>query len=359
MSSINQTPIRVGISGLGRAGWFLHALPLRDVPDKYKVVAVMDTQADRRDEAVRTLGCRAYDRFDELADDDEIDLIVVAGPNCIHAEQSIRALRAGRHVVVEKSMAQTVAEADRMIAAAAEADRILTVFQCRRYFPGFIKVREVIDSGKLGRIVQIRIIQHIFRRRWDWQTLTKFDGGELFNGGAHRVDQAVQLLGDVEPEVFCHLDRVLASGDAEDHCKIILSAPGAPLIDIELTNSSAYAQALWFVMGSSGGLTGDENRLEWKYVDWSKMPPRPVDTDPTAANRQYCPEQYEWIEESWDRSADAPPKSVPFYDDLYETIRNGAPLVITPRNVRRQIAILEKCAKVRAGLPPFQAATDG
>ena len=174
-----------------------------------------------------------------------------------------------------------------------------------------------------------------------------------------RTSHVTVVVGDVEPEVFCHLDRVLASGDAEDHCKIILSAPGAPLIDIELTNSSAYAQALWFVMGSSGGLTGDENRLEWKYVDWSKMPPRPVDTDPTAANRQYCPEQYEWIEESWDRSADAPPKSVPFYDDLYETIRNGAPLVITPRNVRRQIAILEKCAKVRAGLPPFQAATDG
>ena len=349
MSVANDRPFRVGISGLGRSGWILHALILKEMPEKYKVVAVMDTEAERREEAVEVLGCRAYEKYDDLIADKDVDIVAVASPNVFHVEQSIKALQAGKHVVCEKAMANHVEDADRMIEAAEKAGRILTVFQTRRYLPDCIKVREVIASGKLGRILIIRMTEHLFRRRWDWQTLTKFGGGSLYNSGAHYVDMALQLFGDADPEVFCHLDRALTSGDAEDHCKIILRAAGAPLIDIELSYSCAWPQGEWLIMGTSGGLRGSQKRLEWRYVDWSKMPVRPVDTVPTAADRKYCVEDddLEWREESWERPADAPPKSVGFYNDLYETLRNGAPLAITPQSVRRQIVVLKECRKMR------------
>lgn len=352
---VNQAtppPYRVAIAGLGRSGWTLHALPLKQMPDKYKVVAVMDTVAERRKEAADLLGCRTCGDYDDLVSGPDVDLVVVASPNAFHVAQSIRALQAGKHVICEKAMANHVAEADRMIEVSKESGRILTVFQTRRYFPDVVKVREVLNSGKLGRILTIRMTQHLFRRRWDWQTLTKFAGGELYNSGAHYVDLALLLFGEQEPEVFCHLDRALTSGDAEDHAKIVLRAPGAPLMDIELTYSSAYSQGEWFIMGTSGGLRGSQARLDWKYVDWSTMPARPVDTEPTAANREYCVEDHDlvWHEETWERPANTTSKSAAFYDDFYTTLHDGAPLAVTPQQVRRQIAVLEKCRKQLARL---------
>jgi predicted dehydrogenase len=81
----------------------------------------------------------------------------------------------------------------------------------------------------------IRIAWHGFKRRWDWQTLNEFGGGDLSNTGPHVIDHALQLLGEADPIVMCDLRNVLSSGDAEDHIKITLKAPGAPVVDIELT----------------------------------------------------------------------------------------------------------------------------
>jgi len=346
MSRTSRPPYRVGIAGLGRSGWRLHALPLNEMRGRFEVSAVTDPEPARRIEATETLGCRAYETFDEIVADPELDVIVVASPNHLHRDHTCRALAAGKHVVCEKPMAQSVAEADEMIAAARRAKRLLTCFQTLRYSPDFLKVREIIASGKLGRIVQIRMSMHQFGRRWDWQTLKRFGGGMLMNLGAHLVDQAVVLLGEREPEVFCHRERALTCGDADDHVKVILRAPGAPLIDIEVTYACACPGPTWLVMGTSGGLCGTTRRLDWKFVDWSRMPPRAPDVTPSAPDRRYCSEELEWREESWSPPPDTPPKSFSFYEDLYRSLRGGARPAITPESVRRGIAILEKCRRL-------------
>jgi scyllo-inositol 2-dehydrogenase (NADP+) len=103
-----------------------------------------------------------------------VDVIVVATPSHVHATQVLEALRQGKHVVCEKPLALSVADADRMIDAAREAGRVLTVFHNMRYWPDVAKVRQVVESGKLGRIVQIRLTMQRFARRWDWQTLREY-----------------------------------------------------------------------------------------------------------------------------------------------------------------------------------------
>jgi predicted dehydrogenase len=72
-----------------------------------------------------------------------------------------------------------------------EPGRVLAPFQNRRYEPHFNKVKEIVASGKLGQIVQIRMAWHSFGRRWDWQTLREFGGGQLANNGPHLLDQAL------------------------------------------------------------------------------------------------------------------------------------------------------------------------
>ncbi len=348
MDISKKTPVAVGIAGLGRSGWDIHANAMRAIPEKFKIVAVADPDTARCQEAATEFGCQTYPNFSGLVNDAQVDLVVVATPNQLHPPNTIEAMRMGKDVVCEKPMAATVAEADEMITVAKKTGKTLAIFQNRRYSADFLKIREVIGSGKLGRIVMIKISVHGFSRRWDWQTLKELGGGTLNNTGPHFMDQALQLFGEAEPEVFCQLERTLTSGDAEDHCKVILRAPGAPMIDLEITSACVYSQDLWLVMGTQGGLRGSMTKLEWKYVDFSKMPPQPVDRAPTP-NRSYNREEYDWITESWEMLENSPSGATRrFYLDLYETVHKGKPLFITPESVRRQIAVLEKCHELCA-----------
>jgi len=271
--------------------------------------------------------------------------VVVATPSQMHADQSIRAMAAGKKVVCEKPMAVDIAEADKMIAAAKKNRALLSIFQNNRYAPDFQKVKGVIDSGKLGRIVLVKMSWNGFGRRWDWQTLKKFGGGSLNNTGPHPVDQALVLFGPEEPEVFSHLEKVLTLGDAEDHVKIIMRAKGAPMIDLEISSCSAMPQDKWLVMGSQGGLSGSGSGLKWKYLKPEELPKREVDQNPTP-DRSYNSEPYNWTEGTWTCPKDALPTPVCFYNDLYRTIREGAPLVITAEHARRVMWFIDQCHRL-------------
>lgn len=337
--------LSVGIAGLGRSGWNIHAMALELLPEQFRVAAVMDLEAARRAEAEARFACRSYDTFEALIADDALDLVVVASPNRLHTEHALSALRAGKHVVAEKPFALTPEDADKMIAVSRETGRVLAPFQNRRYEPHFQKVKEVIGSGILGDIIEIRIAWHSFTRRWDWQTLQEFGGGLLNNNGPHLLDQALELFGPAEPIVAVDLKNALSSGDAEDHVKLVLRAPGAPTIDIELTAVCAYPQDRWLVMGTAGGLRGSTTRLEWKWVDWSTMPERPVQRVPPL-DRTYNSEPLSWSEDTWEGEENGAREHLRFYEDLYETVQRGAPLVITPESVRRQMAIIQTCREL-------------
>lgn len=339
--------VKVGISGLGRSGWDIHANALEKCSSMYNVVAVFDPLEERRKEAVNRFGCRAYPDFNSLIRDDEAELVVVATPSHLHAPQTIEALKSGKNVVCEKPMATSLAEADEMIRTAKESGRILTVFQNKRYSPDFLKVKEIVGSGKLGHIVLVKICLHSFGRRWDWQTLKKFGGGELNNNASHLIDQAVQLVGEKLELLFCDLQGTLTLGDAEDHVKILLGEPGSTKVDIEVTRACAYPQNYWLIMGTRGGLAGGGNSIRWKYFDPRDLPPRQVETRPTP-DRSYNWEEIPWKEEEWVDDG-AKRSEILFYEELYKTLREGAPLSVTPESVRKVMSIMEKCREYCEG----------
>lgn len=336
-----MTPIKVGIAGQGRSGWGIHARLLEPLTDMYQVVAVCDLLPERRAEAEERFGCRSYADYDEFLLDDEVELVVVALPSFLHPSATVKALEAGKHVVCEKPMAATLAEADEMIAAYKKADRILSIFQNRRYFGDFIKVQEVIDSGKLGDIFFIRMAWQHFGRRWDWQTLQEYKGGTLNNTGPHALDQALLLFGDEMPQAYVDMKCILSLGDANDHAKVVFKGEDSGMmLDLEITSACAYPQEPWLVMGTQGTLAGTFKELRWKYIDPADLEPREVDTSPTP-DRSYNREELNWTEETWSEEEFDGPGSTGFYLDLYESIRNDAPVVITPESVRRQVAVLE------------------
>jgi len=343
---MTQAPIRVGIAGLGRSGWDIHAQLLAPMNQHFQVVAVVDADPARREEAIERFDCQAYDNYAALLADPAVELVVVSLPSFIHAQAAIDAMQAGKHVVCEKPMATSLPDADRMIAAAEATGKTLTIFQQRRYNPDFRKVKEIIDSGLLGRIVQIRLTESRFSRRWDWQTLQKFGGGSLNNTGPHFLDMALQLYGDHEiSDVWCHLDRTLTLGDADDHLKVVVKGPGAPTLDIEISSCSAYSPETWHVMGTRGGLAGSTRQLRWKWVVDAEFPPRELDIRPTP-NRSYNRDELTWHEDSWELTGAAGEYATGFYQDLHAAIREGKPLAITPQSVRRVMWLQEECHRL-------------
>jgi predicted dehydrogenase len=338
--------IQVGIAGLGRSGWDMHAKALTVLPEMFRVTAVADAQPERRQEAYDRFDCFTTDSFEELVAQEAVELVVVATPSHLHADQCVMALQAGKHVLVEKPVALSLAEVEGMMVAARQADRVLTVNQNYRYQPDFRKVREVLASGRLGQIVQVRVAVHQFSRRWDWQTLREYGGGILNNHGVHWLDMMLQLVEDDDLEVFCHMVQTpLYAGDAESHARVLLRPKVGPLIDIELTHVNAYGQDTWLVMGTQGSLTGNRRQLRWKYFEPEAVPPLRLDRRPTP-DRSYNREELPWIEEMCDLSGYVTDGMVLLYRELFGTLRQAQPLAITPESVYRLMAVLAKCRVV-------------
>jgi predicted dehydrogenase len=317
------------------------------LPEKFRVVSVCDRLERRCQEAVKRFGCSVADSLPRLLADPHVEVAVLALPSHLHEEAALQALAAGKDVIVEKPFATSVGGAERIVAAARDADRIVTCFHNLRFAPEFKKIRELLATGILGTPVQIRIAWHKFRRRWDWQTSAALGGGVLNNEGSHVVDQALQLFGEGQPRIECWRVRTpLSSGDAENHVKIVLHGEGRPLLDLEMSDGWAYPQPRWQVLGTRGGLSGTGESLEWKYLELKDLPDRPLDTNPTE-DRSYNSESLAWKTDTWSfkggdyyafcgRS---------FYEDLYSGIRQTGRVTVTPEDLLRQLRVLEECRR--------------
>ncbi len=338
--------VRVGILGQGRSGRDIHAEWLCRCPEKYTIAAVSDLLRDRRDRAVREFGCDAYADYKDVLAREDVDLVVNALPSHLHTQSTVEAFRAGRHVVCEKPVAPSTGDFRRMVAASRRSDRILAPFQQSRYAPHFQQIRRVIDSGILGRIVQIRIAFNGFARRWDWQTLQEFKGGNLLNTGPHPMDQALCLLDWKKPAVQCIMDRTNTYGDAEDHVKVLLRRKGSPTIDLEISSCDAWSGDMYHVCGTRGGLAGGADGVRWRFYDPGASPKQRLTRTPLPGP-SYCREELAWTEASW--APDEAEKdaftymSRAFYDHLYNVLKDGAQLFITPEQVAVQVAVMEEC----------------
>ena len=334
--------IRTGIIGLGRSGVGLHGGTLKNHPG-YVICAVADSEDRRLEKAASDWGCRTYGDYKELLKDREVELVVVATPSHTHSGISLDSLKARKNVLVEKPMAASIGEADRMIQAAKESGGFLTVFQCRRFDADFLKVQEIIKSGTLGSIHYVRRGAYDFSRRMDWQCLKKYGGGMLNNWGTHLMDQAMVLLDFEAEKVFCDVRLTVSAGDAEDQVKVILKGKSI-LFDIDIASCCSLSQPEWLVMGTLGTLMITGNSLQLKYCDAEKLAPLPAAADiMPVAGAGYSSEKITWKEESEEICGENCFKL--FYDALHSTLREGAPPAVKPEEARRVLQIIESCRK--------------
>ncbi|RYG68000.1 Gfo/Idh/MocA family oxidoreductase [bacterium] len=332
--------LRIGIIGLGRSGWDIHAATIKNHPS-FCVAAVADPQFERQSEAIAEFGCAAYNSPVELLADEKVELVVIATPSNTHAALSEAALKAGKHVLVEKPMARNVAEADEMIECAQLHGKKLVAYQPRRVGSEFTKLQEILDSGVLGPIHLIKVQVYGYQRRRDWQTLRKFAGGMLNNLGAHYVDQALSLAGGQWNDLFVDMRHIVSAGDADDHVKIVFRGAGGVVVDIELSTAAALpAPPLWTILGKYGALTGNLKHFDWKYYDPQAVPVR-IANENTPERSYEKAEDLPWQVESADLASND--LCADFYDRLYDYLCQDAPSPAPPEEIRALTALFDEC----------------
>ncbi len=344
MSIQDNNKIQTVIAGLGRAGWDIHWRQLLKDHPAYRVVAVIEPLVERRREAESEIGCRSYASFHDFLMEPCGELVVIATPSSGHGPESVACLEKGLHVAVDKPMCQGVVEADAMIDAARRNSLVLTCYHPYRFKEDFLLIYDVIRSGRLGRIVEIKCNRSSFSRRNDWIMCRAKGGGQHNVWGSHTVDQCLQLAGSPATAVFSDLQTTATPGDADDHCKIVMRCANGIFIDAEISNCMAFPpQPEWMVAGTSGGLVSSKYGIEVKWFVPEEAPSISLCEGP-AANRQY--DNGDLL--SWRQELLPYPKTrgfVEFYDNLADAIQHGTALTITPESVKDNVAVLELCRK--------------
>ncbi|GAA2678456.1 Gfo/Idh/MocA family protein [Nonomuraea recticatena] len=192
--------MRFGIVGCGVIG-ALHARLIAAMDGTAELVAVADTDLERASRLAAEHGVDAHGDLAELYARQDVDAVVVCVPSGLHAEAAVPALRAGKHVVIEKPIDITLEAADRIIAAERESGRTVTVISQRRFEPSFLRLKAAIEAGELGRLTSGAAEVTLWRPQsyYDsggWRGTWALDGGgALMNQGVHVVDLMLALLG--------------------------------------------------------------------------------------------------------------------------------------------------------------------
>lgn len=219
--------LRIGLVGLGTAG---RSLPLAaaKMPGVF-FVAGADLRAEAREQYRAEFGIETFDSLTSMCAMKDLDAVYVATPNPFHAEHAIAALEAGKHVMVEKPMALTLADADRMIATAEKNRRKLMVAHTRSFNPPIRKIREVISSGRLGQVTQVHTIRYspwLLRPREPVEIDSELGGGVCYRQAPHQVDIARLLAGGMALSVRAHAGRWSAENATEGNYSALLEFDG-------------------------------------------------------------------------------------------------------------------------------------
>jgi len=341
-----EEPIGVGIIGLGRAGREMHVRELAPLKG-FRIAAGCDALEERPRKLASEFGAKPYSKHTDLLKDRDVELVVVATRQDTHARIAVEALRAGKHVIVEKPLACSLAELDTMLAAVRESGKLLFPRHNRRWDADFQHVREVIASGVLGEVFYIRLCRHAYSRRRDWQTLRRFGGGQLNNWGPHIIDHALQFLGGQPQVALSELRRVAAAGDAEDHVKVVLRGPTGMLVDMEISGGVALGEPDYRVMGTLGALVCDGKESRLKYLDPREI--QPVVADPNTPDEGAGfgrEEALPWHEETRPAQPVSPMPS--FYECVYQAIREGKPFPVTLDDARNVMWVMERAREMSA-----------
>ena len=256
---MNASKVRWGLVGCGDISRKRVAPALRDSV-LCELVAVSRARAELAESFAREFGARRwYSDWRELLSDDEIDAVYIATPVHLHAEQTIAAAKAGKHVLCEKPMALNVGDCDRMIAVCRVNNVKLGVAYYRHFYPAVRRVKELVDSGELGVpvVVQINAFEWFDPVASDARSwLIKKDlsgGGPMFDFGCHRIEVLLDIFGNVR-DVKAVLANTFFDREVEDVATAMLQFERGTCGTLTVTHAAREPQDTFDLFCTHGSI---------------------------------------------------------------------------------------------------------
>lgn len=248
-----------GLIGCGDISRKRVAPALRDLSD-CELIAVNRANAALAEEFAREFGARRwYHHWRELLADAEVEAVYIATPVSLHAEQTIAAAEAGKHVLCEKPMALSVAECDRMIAACAANGVKLGIAYYRHFYPVLQRVKEILAAGTIGVPVLAQV--NAFERfnpapgepRYWFVQKENAGGGPMMDFGCHRIEVLLNLLGPIAG-VHSSVGQVLFEREVEDTAVAVFEFASQTRGVLSVTHAAWQPQDTLTIFGSAGSL---------------------------------------------------------------------------------------------------------
>ncbi|KLL10544.1 Gfo/Idh/MocA family protein [Protofrankia coriariae] len=332
-------PVRVGLLGTAESAAFHHMAV--DVTEGLEMAAICDgaSRPPGRggDRAVRRIANPA-----DLVNDSEIDLMIIATPTHTHTEWAVRALEAGKHVVVEHPFCLTTREVDELTGLAAERGLILAVHPDQRDDLGYRALQSSVRAGAIGDVLWLETFQGAYTRPpGTWHDDARVSGGAVYDRGFAPLDWILDLLaGPVEWVSATAHKRVWHHVSNADHTRILLHFASGTEAQITISDLATAALPRFHVIGTAGSIV-------------SEVPTEPVIPGPRSgrhAERMFATPAVHLNLVAADGSRTrlplppAPVTSV-FHNQLADLLVSGWPMQYTAEVARRVVAVMEAASQ--------------
>jgi len=248
--------LHLGVAGLGLAGSFM--IRAARIHPCIKLCAGMDPEPRPREAFSRTFGGRAYENFDSLCGDPDLEAIYIASPHRFHATQAVTALESGKHVLVEKPIALTLDECDAMIEAADRTGRCLIVGHTHAFDPSIREMSRIVADGTLGRlgmILAFNYTDYLYRPHSAEEFQPGKGGGVTFNQVTHQVEIVRLIARSPVRSVRGHVGALDPRRPADGNCMAFLdfeSGAAASLVYSAYDFFDSDEFHYWIAEGGSG-----------------------------------------------------------------------------------------------------------
>ena len=332
-----STPINTAICSFGMSGLVFHA-PFISTNPGFNFYAVWERSKNLAEQKYPDV--KTFRTLEEMLTDEHVELVIVNTPNYTHFEYAKKALEAGKHVIVEKPFTVTVEEGVQLIEIAIANNRLLSVYQNRRYDSDFKTIKKVIDQNLLGDLVEMEMDFKRFKETPGPKLHKVLPGpgaGIFYDLGAHLIDQALQLFG-MPDEVFADIRILRPESKVDDYFEVLLYYK---TLRVRLKASHVAREGLpgYIIQGQKGSFIKPNTDIQEKELikgvlpdraDWgiepaSEMGLLHTEIEGEVVKKYIISEQGNYNE---------------YYNGIYESIRNNAPLPVTAEEGLMVISVI-------------------
>ncbi len=332
------TPVKTALCSFGMSGLVFHS-PFLSVNPDFNFYAVCERTKNKAAEKFPNV--ITYRSIEEMLADELVELVIVNTPSYTHFEYAKKALEAGKHVIVEKPFTSNTKEAKELITLAKKQNKILSVYQNRRYDSDYKTVKKVLDKKLLGDLIEAEIHYDRFNAELSPKKHKETPGpgvGVVYDLGSHIIDQALQLFGMPE-KIFADIRIIRPLSKVDDYFEILLYYPK---LRVRLKSSYLVREALpgYIFHGLKGSFIKARSDIQETMLESGNMPGgKNWGTEPATEKGLLHTdingvETREYINSEQGNYGD-------YYQGIYEAIRNNKPVPVTAEDGEKVIKIIQ------------------